>query len=197
MEERDDITGLLRELSRGRAEVLDRLMPSVYDKRRRIAHAQLRRERPEHTLNTTALVHEAYLKLVNVRQVEWRDHAHFFAVAARLMRRILIDYARARQREKRGGDAVHVPLAEARSEEHTSELQSRLHLVCRLLLEKKKPKTYVANEASNNVSFLLGSYSGRLVFAAHFDVGRSRLDALLPHLNRSVAHTLDSTHYFT
>jgi len=113
MEERDDITGLLRELSQGRAEVLDRLMPIVYDKLRRIAHAQLRGERPEHTLNTTALVNEAYLKLVNVRQVQWRDRAHFFAMAARLMRRILIDYARARQREKRGGDAVHVPLAEA------------------------------------------------------------------------------------
>src|SRR5881628_304532 len=113
MEERADITGLLRELSQGRAGVLDRLMPIVYDKLRRIAHAQLRGERPEHTLNTTALVNEAYLKLVNVRQVEWRDRAHFFAVAARLMRRILIDYARARQREKRGGDAVHVPLAEA------------------------------------------------------------------------------------
>jgi len=113
MEERADITGLLRELSQGRAGVLDRLMPIVYDKLRRIAHAQLRGERPEHTLNTTALVNEAYLKLVNVRQVEWRDRAHFFAVAARLMRRILIDYARARQREKRGGDAVRVPLAEA------------------------------------------------------------------------------------
>lgn len=113
MEERDDITGRLRELSQGRAEVLDRLMPIVYDKLRRIAHAQLRGERPEHTLNTTALVNEAYLKLVNVRQVQWRDRAHFFAMAARLMRRILIDYARARQREKRGGDAVHVPLAEA------------------------------------------------------------------------------------
>src|SRR5437867_11485171 len=113
MEERDDITGLLRELSRGRAEVLDHIMPIVYDKLRRIAHAQLRGERPEHTLNTTALVNEAYLKLVNVRQVEWRDRAHFFAVAARLMRRILMDYARARQREKRGGDAVRVPLAEA------------------------------------------------------------------------------------
>src|SRR3989442_13265222 len=113
MEERDDITGLLRELSRGRAEVLDRLMPIVYDKLRRIAHGQLRGERPGHTLSTTALVHEAYLKLVNVRQVEWRDRAHFFAMAARLMRRILIDYARAKKRDKRGHDAVHVPLAEA------------------------------------------------------------------------------------
>jgi RNA polymerase sigma factor (TIGR02999 family) len=113
MDERADITGLLRELSQGRPEVLDRLMPIVYDNLRRIAHAQLRGERPDHTLNTTALVNEAYLKLVNVRQVEWRDRAHFFAMSARLMRRILIDYARAKKREKRGGDAVHVPLAEA------------------------------------------------------------------------------------
>ena len=113
MDERADITGLLRELSQGRAGVLDCLMPIVYDKLRHIAHAQLRGERPEHTLNTTALVNEAYLKLVNVNKVEWRDRAHFFAMAARLMRRILIDYARARQREKRGGEAVQVPLSEA------------------------------------------------------------------------------------
>jgi RNA polymerase sigma factor (TIGR02999 family) len=113
MDERADITGLLHELSRGRPDVLARLMPIVYGELRRIAHAQLRGERPGHTLNTTALVHEAYLKLTNLRHVEWRDRAHFFAMAARLMRRILIDYARARKREKRGSDAVHVPLAEA------------------------------------------------------------------------------------
>jgi RNA polymerase sigma-70 factor (ECF subfamily) len=113
MEERADITGLLRELSQGRPEVLDRLMPIVYDNLRRIAHAQLRGERPDHTLNTTALVNEAYLKLVNVRQVEWRDRAHFFAMSARLMRRILIDYARAKNRDKRRGQAVHIPLTEA------------------------------------------------------------------------------------
>lgn len=113
MDEQVDITGLLQELSRGRPEVLHRLMPVVYDKLRRIAHAQLRGERPGHTLDTTALVHEAYLKLIDLRQVEWRDRAHFFAMAARLMRRILIDYARAKKREKRGGGALHVPLAEA------------------------------------------------------------------------------------
>jgi RNA polymerase sigma-70 factor (ECF subfamily) len=113
MDERADITGLLHELSRGRPDVLERLMPIVYSELRRIAHAQLRGERPGHTLNTTALVHEAYLKLTNLRQVEWRDRAHFFAMAARLMRRILIDYARARKRDKRGGDAVHVPLGDA------------------------------------------------------------------------------------
>jgi RNA polymerase sigma factor (TIGR02999 family) len=113
MDEQVDITGLLQELSRGRPEVLHRLMPVVYDRLRRIAHAQLRGERPGHTLDTTALVHEAYLKLIDLRQVEWRDRAHFFAMAARLMRRILIDYARAKKRDKRGGDAVHIPLAQA------------------------------------------------------------------------------------
>lgn len=113
MTARPDITGLLRELSQGRPDVLDRLMPIVYDELRRIAHGQLRSERPGHTLNTTALVHEAYLKLVNINQVDWRDRAHFFAMAARLMRRILIDYARGKRREKRGGDAVHVELADA------------------------------------------------------------------------------------
>ena len=112
MAERADITGLLRELSQGRPEALDRLVPIAYEKLRVIAHAQLRRERPDHTLNTTALVNEAYLKLVNVRLVDWRDRAHFFAMAARLMRRILIDYARAQNRDKRRGHAVHVALTD-------------------------------------------------------------------------------------
>src|SRR5256885_2766308 len=113
MDERADITGLLRELSQGHREALDRLMPIVYDELRRIAHGQLRDERPGHTLNTTALVHEAYFKLVDVRRMEWRDRAHFFAMAARLMRRILIDYARGKRRDKRGGDAGQVQLTGA------------------------------------------------------------------------------------
>lgn len=108
-----EITQLLREFSRGRRDALDDVVPVVYDELRRIAHRQLRRERPGHTLNTTALVHEAYLRLVDIREMEWRDRAHFFAMAARLMRRILIDYARARVRDKRGGDIVRVPLAQA------------------------------------------------------------------------------------
>jgi RNA polymerase sigma-70 factor (ECF subfamily) len=112
MEERADITELLRELSQGRPQALDRLVPIAYERLRAIAHAQLRRERPDHTLNTTALVNEAYLKLVNVRLVDWRDRAHFFAVAARLMRRILIDHARAQNRDKRRGHAVHVTLTD-------------------------------------------------------------------------------------
>ena len=111
--EPQDITGLLRQLSQGRREALDQLMPVVYHELRRIAHAQLRGERAGHTLNTTALVHEAYLKLIGIDRVEWRDRAHFCAAAAGAMRRILIDYARARKRAKRGGeDAVQVPLAE-------------------------------------------------------------------------------------
>lgn len=113
MNEPSDITGLLRDLSQGRRQALDRLMPLIYQELRAIAHSLLRHERPGHTLSTTAVVHEAYLKLVNLDRVEWRDRAHFFAMAARVMRRILIDYARSRKREKRGGNAVQVPLNEA------------------------------------------------------------------------------------
>ncbi len=105
-----NVSALLRELSQGRPDALDRLIPLVYEELRRIAHGQLRGERSGHTLSTTALVHETYLRLVNINQVEWRDRAHFFAVAARVMRRILVDYARARGRDKRGGDAVQVSL---------------------------------------------------------------------------------------
>jgi len=113
MDKPPDITGLLRDLSQGSKEALDRLIPVVYDELRRIAHGKLRREDAGHTLNTTALVHEAYLKLVDLRGVQWQDRTHFFAVAARAMRRILIDYARGRKRAKRGGDAIRIPLAEA------------------------------------------------------------------------------------
>jgi RNA polymerase sigma factor (TIGR02999 family) len=108
-----EITHLLLQLTEGRREVLDQLMPVVYQELKSVAQAQLRRERPGHTLNTTALVHEAYLKLVNVEKVQWRDRAHFFAMAARMMRRILIDYARTRNRDKRGGGAVAVTLDES------------------------------------------------------------------------------------
>ena len=113
VDERLNATDLLLELSEGRPGALDRLIPVVYDELRHIAHGQLRGERPGHTLTTTALVHETYLRLVKIEQVEWRDRAHFFAVAARVMRRVLIDYARARQRDKRGGAPVQVPLSEA------------------------------------------------------------------------------------
>ena len=108
-----DVTLLLSELSGGRRQALDELMPIVYDELRTIAHLHLRDERTGHTLNTTALVHEAYVKLVDVTRIEWKGRAHFFAMASRAMRRILIDSARARKRMKRGGGVDALPLDEA------------------------------------------------------------------------------------
>ncbi len=110
--EGQNISQLLYELAQGQPDALDRLMPAVYEELKRLAHAQLRGERVGHTLNTTALVHETYLRLSGIEQIQWKDRAHFFAVAGRLMRRILIDYARARKREKRGGEMVRVSLGE-------------------------------------------------------------------------------------
>jgi RNA polymerase sigma factor (TIGR02999 family) len=100
-----DITGLLLAWRSGDHEAFDRLFPLVYDELRQIAHRQLGRERPGHTLGTTALVHEAYLKLVDQTRARLTDRVHFFAVAARAMRRILVDYARRHRAIKRGGGA--------------------------------------------------------------------------------------------
>ena len=105
-----DITQLLQDWQRGDRQALDRLMPLVYDELHLIATRHLARERRERTLQTTALVNEAYMKLVAQRKVDWQNRSHFFALAARLMRRIILDDARRRQREKRGGDAVLVPI---------------------------------------------------------------------------------------
>lgn len=113
MDDASDVTRILQDATRGRRAAVDRAIPLIYDELRRIAQGHLSGERPNHTLTTTALVHEAYLKLVDVQQVEWQDRAHFFAMAARQMRRILIDHARRAGREKRGGDAVVVSLDEA------------------------------------------------------------------------------------
>src|SRR5271157_5024296 len=107
------VTKLLLELSGGNRAVVDELIPFLYQELKRIAAAQLRRERPGHTLQVTALVHEAYLKLVNQRQVTWQNRAHFFGVAAQVMRRILLDYAKGRARGKRGGDVQKTSLDEA------------------------------------------------------------------------------------
>src|SRR2546422_3450892 len=103
VDKRADITGLLRELSQGRHEALDRLIPIVYDELRRIAHGQLRHEHAGHTLSTTALVHEAYFKLVDVRRMEWRDRAPFFAIGARLTRGILLVHTTGERGGTRGG----------------------------------------------------------------------------------------------
>jgi RNA polymerase sigma factor (TIGR02999 family) len=103
-----EITRLLRAWGRGETDALDRLTPLVYEQLRRLAKGYVRRERSEQPLQATALVHEAYLRLIDASQVEWQDRAHFFAVAAKIMRRILIDAARARAAGKRGGDAPNI-----------------------------------------------------------------------------------------
>ncbi|MEZ4415338.1 MAG: sigma-70 family RNA polymerase sigma factor [Gemmatimonadota bacterium] len=98
-----DVTQLLAEATAGDGAAIDRLLPIVYDELRELAGRHLRRERDDHTLNATALVHEAYLRLVRVDRMEWQGRAHFFAMASRLMRRILVDHALARKAQKRGG----------------------------------------------------------------------------------------------
>ena len=107
------ITQMLREWSGGKQEALDNLLPLVYTELHRQAARFLRKERPGHTLQTTALINEAYLKLIDRRDVEWESRTHFFAVAAQAMRRILVDYAKAKHREKRGGDNIKLSLDEA------------------------------------------------------------------------------------
>lgn len=108
-----DVTQALIELSGGDPGAFERLLPMVYDQLRGLARRELRRERPDHTLTPTALVHEAYLKLVQLDRITWRGRAHFFAACAQEMRRILISYARRQKAEKRGGAAVAVPLENA------------------------------------------------------------------------------------
>lgn len=107
-----EVTKLLVDWGNGDQAALEELMPLVYKELRRLAHQYLRKERPGHTLMTTDLVHEAYLKLVNQHGVRWQNRAHFFGIAAQLMRRILVDRARHRGRTKRGGGALTVPLEE-------------------------------------------------------------------------------------
>lgn len=111
-EAKGSITELLHACSAGDPEALDRLIQLVYDDLRAIARRRLAGERAGHTLDTTAIVHEAYLKLVDQATVDWRDRAHFFAVSARVIRNLLIDYARERNATKRGGGAIHLPLDE-------------------------------------------------------------------------------------
>ncbi len=112
-EKSPDITRILQEWSDGNTEVLDDLMPLIYDELRRQASRFLRKERANHTLQTTALIHEAYLKLIDQKEVKWQNRAHFFAIASTAMRRILVDHARERHREKRGGSGENVPIDEA------------------------------------------------------------------------------------
>ncbi len=106
------ITTLLHEWQEGNSQAFDQVIEFVYQDLHRRAAAYLRSERPEHSLQTTGLVHEAFIKLVDKKEIDWQDRNHFFAIAAQAMRRILVDYARGRKREKRGGKYEDLPLEE-------------------------------------------------------------------------------------
>lgn len=112
MTDPDGITELLISWQSGNEEAFEKLLPTVESELRRIARLQMRRERSDHTLQTTALINEAYLRLVGANAVDWQNRAHFFAICAKIMRRILLNHARDGQAEKRGGGANHLPLDE-------------------------------------------------------------------------------------
>ena len=109
----NEVTRLLLDWSNGDRAALDELVPLVYDELRRLAHHYMRQERAEHTLQTTALVNEAYVRLIDQNSVHWQGKAHFFAIAAQMMRRILVDYARSRRYAKRGAEAHQVSFDES------------------------------------------------------------------------------------
>ena len=117
-----DLTALLNEWSEGDRNALDQLMPLVYGELRKLAGSYLREERKDHTLQPTALVNEAYLRLTNQRNVTWQNRAHFFGIAAQMMRRILVDHARKRQAAKRDASAWKVATADLGDADHAPEL---------------------------------------------------------------------------
>ncbi len=123
------ITALVQKVGRGERAALDELVPLLYERLRDLAHRRLLQERSDHTLNTTALVHEAYLELVDIRRTEWKDRVHFLAAASRVMRNILVDYARQRNAYKRGGGRVRVELDDQRLQlsEQCAEAVEELH----------------------------------------------------------------------
>jgi len=140
-----DITGLLQAWSNGEQAALAELTPLVYEELRRLARHHLAGERLEQTLTTTALVHEAWLRLVTVKDARWEDRAHFFALCAQLMRRILVDHARARLRARRGGGAQRVSLEQA------------------LLISKERSPALVALDDALNAMSALDPRKGRVV----------------------------------
>ena len=115
MAEKTDVTQLLNKAQAGDKESLDQLLPIVYQELRRVAANQLQHERAGHTLQATALVHEAYLRLLEQREVDWRNRTHFFSIAAEMMRRILVNHAIHRRAQKRGDGATHISLDDALS----------------------------------------------------------------------------------
>jgi RNA polymerase sigma-70 factor, ECF subfamily len=116
-----EVTQLLKAWTTGDEQALEKLTPLVYEQLRRVAQHHMAGQRPGHILQTTALVNEVYLQLLDCGQMNWQDRAHFFAMSAQLMRRILIDFARSRGSQKRGGDALHVSLDEAPSVSQESD----------------------------------------------------------------------------
>lgn len=122
MTNRPDVTGLLRDARKGDEGALNELLPLVYDELRRVAANQLRAERSDHTLQATALVHEAYLRLLEQKEVDWQNRVHFFSIAAEMMRRILVNYAIQRNAKKRGDGATKIALDEAISFSKEKEL---------------------------------------------------------------------------
>lgn len=126
--ERGNVTALLLELAQGNQAAAEKLVPLIYGELKRIARAHMRGERPDHTLQTTALVHEAYLKLIRQRKGNWQCRSHFFGIAAQIMRRIMLDHARGHLRQKRGGSRQTICLEEtlAFSADQSEELV-RLH----------------------------------------------------------------------
>jgi RNA polymerase sigma factor (TIGR02999 family) len=128
-----DVTGLLKRHTDGDPEALAELIPLVYKELQKLASYYLQGERPGHTLQTTALVHEAYMRLVDRKEVDWKDRSHFFAVAAQTMRRILVDYARKHRAKKRGGSALPIRLDQSAI---FSKEQAPSHLVIDELLTK-------------------------------------------------------------
>ena len=119
-----DVTRLLVRWKDGDEAALQQLVPIVHEELRRLARRQMAGERPGHTLQPTALVNEAYLRLVNLKQIQWQNRVHFFSMAARLMRRVLVDFARSRGYQKRGGDATRVSFSQALSvaEDQTTDV---------------------------------------------------------------------------
>ena len=140
-----EITGLLVDWSNGDRDALEKLLPLVETELRRLAHSYMRRENPDHTLQTTALVNEAYLKLVDQNKTRWQNRAHFFGIAARIMRRILLNYARDQHRAKRGGKAIQVSLSDASvvSLERTEELLALDEALQRLALVDERKSQVV------------------------------------------------------
>jgi len=118
----EDVTGLLLAWSEGEQAALEKLVPLVYAELRRVAHRYMGGERAGHSLQTTALVHEAYLRLVDTKKVRWQNRAHFFAISAQIMRRILVDFARSRRYLKRGGQKVSFDVALIPSKERGQDL---------------------------------------------------------------------------